>query len=103
MISSKINVNAGLSRLLPLVIVLMFLVMQNSSLQHSHDGDLSTSYDCEFCLQISSSGEGITAECNYSLPKIKIVASLPQNQCKLVSKRTTPNSRAPPQLANLIS
>jgi len=88
--NSKTNVSLGQHRLLPLVVVLALLVMQNSSLKHSQDGDLSTNYDCDYCLQISSSGDGITAECGYILPKVSIVSYSPQTECKFVSQRTSP-------------
>ncbi len=90
----------GRGRLLPVLLGLLFLLVQGTAVLHAHEGELRLQYDCELCLKAGSAAD--TPPANVRLPEVfastQIVAATAADQTTTLIRSA--QARAPPQTSN---
>lgn len=79
------------------LLVCSLLFTQAVSLNHSHDGDLRDQIDCEICLKVGSSDDGLVSTSELSIVK-SVTSSFHVSLPAVVhTVARAPSARAPPQ------
>ncbi|MGJ8689268.1 MAG: hypothetical protein ACSHXZ_07060 [Gammaproteobacteria bacterium] len=95
-ISQTIRVQQGAAKHLVLLFALLFLVLQTSTLIHSHNGDLHHHLDCTICLKVGAGSDALRATPFSFTPSKAQHRYEPLLEQLVFVARVPANSRGPP-------